>query len=316
MRIDDVNLCAAPQALRHACRGGRWAVPALALLAVALCQLPGRALLADGGVPTSQSRPAGTQPTATKPATTKPASTQTATGQSEVRPGGSIEQMRVTMDEWIKMQQTIAKERKDWQQGKEILVGRIDLIKKEIASLEEKIKEAESGVAEANKKREALVAENNQLKATAAQLTQTITGMEGEVRRLFKMLPEPIQTKLQPLYQRIPEDPAKTRAAAAERFQNVLGILNEAGKANNEISVNYEVHTLSGGKAAEVQAIYVGLGQAFYVSAGGEAGTGHPTPDGWKWEPSNGIARDLLTVLEIIQGKQTATFVPLPVKIQ
>jgi hypothetical protein len=28
---------------------------------------------------------------------------------------------------------------------------------------------------------------------------------------------------LQPLYQRIPEDPANTRASVPERFQNVLG---------------------------------------------------------------------------------------------
>ena len=136
------------------------------------------------------------------------------------------------------------------------------------------------------------------------------------MRRLAKALPEPLKAKLDPLYKRIPDDPAKTRAAVAERFQNVLGILNEVNKANNEITVNFERHTLASGTMAEVQAIYVGLAQAYYVSAGGEAGICQPTLDGWKWEPSKTIARDVLTVLEILQGKQTAAFVPLPVKIQ
>jgi hypothetical protein len=130
-----------------------------------------------------------------------------------------------------------------------------------------------------------------------------------------KMLPEPGQAKLDPLYKRIPEDPAKTRASAAERFQNILGILNEVNKSNNEITVNYEVQKRADGSPAEVKAIYVGLGQAYYVSASGDASVGRPTAEGWKWEPANEIAGGVTTALEILQGKQTAAFVPLPVKL-
>jgi hypothetical protein len=228
----------------------------------------------------------------------------------------SLEETRLAMGKWIETQQIISKERNEWQQGKEILLGRLDLVKKEIASLEEKIKQAESTVAEANKKRDDLIADNEQLKSTGAQLTDALILIEGDVRRLFKTLPEPVQTKLQPLYQQVPDDPSKTRVWLAEPFRNALGILNELNKANNEINVSYEVHNLSDGRPAEVKAIYVGLAQAYYVSAGGEAGIGRPGADGWKWESSNAIANDVLMALEIIQGKQTPAFVPLPVKLQ
>lgn len=228
----------------------------------------------------------------------------------------SLEQMRLATDKWLETQKIIFKERNEWQQGKEILLGRIELVEKEIAALEEKIKQAKSSVADADQKQAELVAENDQLKATFAELTKTATAMEADVRKLFRILPEPTQKKLQPLHQRIPEAPATTRAALAERYQNVLGILNEVNKTNNEIFVNYEVHTLANGKPVEVQAIYIGLSQAYYVSATGEAGICHPGLDGWKWEPRNAIGRQLLNVLEILQGKQTAAFVPLPVKIQ
>ncbi len=225
----------------------------------------------------------------------------------------TLEETRLTMDKWLETQQIISKERKDWQQGKEILICRLELVKKEIATLEEKTKQAESSVTEANKKRNELLAENDQLTAAGAQLTVAVAGMEGEIRQMFKQLPEPIQTKLQPLYQRMPEDPSKTRVAAAERFQNVLGILNELNKTNNEITVSYEVHNLADGRPSEVKAIYVGLAQAYYVSARGEAGIGRPTADGWKWEPSKAVARDVLMALEILEGKQSPAFVPLPV---
>lgn len=228
----------------------------------------------------------------------------------------TLEETRMTMDKWLETQQIISRERKDWQQGKEILLGRLELVKKEVSTLDEKIRQAESGVAEANKKLSELLTENDQLKASGAQLTGAIAGMEGKIRQMFRQLPEPIQAKLQPLYQRIPEDPSKTRVAVAERFQNVLGILNELNKANNEITVSYEVHNLADGKPSEVKAMYVGLAQAYYVSAGGEAGIGCPATDGWKWAPSKAIGRDVLTALEIIEGKQSPAFVPLPVVLK
>lgn len=228
----------------------------------------------------------------------------------------TLEETRLKMEKWIETQQLISKERNEWQQGKEILLGRLELVKKEVASLQEKIEQARSGVAEAQKKRDELTAESDGLKAVGAGLTDTVSRMEGDVQRLYRMLPDPIQTKLQPLHQRMPDESAKTRVTAAERFQNVVGILNEVNKSNGEINVTYEVHELAGGKPSEVQAIYIGLAQAYFVSAGGEAGIGRPSADGWKWEPSKAIAGDVLMALEILQGKQSPAFVPLPVRIQ
>ena len=228
----------------------------------------------------------------------------------------SLEETRLVMAKWIETQQILSKERNEWQQGKEILLGRLEVVRKEIATLEEKIQEAQSKVSEAETKRDALQAENGELRAVGKELSDAAGRMEGDVRRLLLAIPEPISTKLAPLSQRIPEDPEKAKVSAAERFQNVIGILNEVTKANNEITVNYEVHDLADGKPSEVQALYIGLAQAYFVSARGEAGIGRPSPDGWKWEPSKTAAADILNALEIFQGKQSPAFVPLPVKLQ
>lgn len=232
------------------------------------------------------------------------------------RSSATLEETRLIMDKWIETQQIISKERKEWSQTREILAGRVEVVKKELTTLDEKIKLAESSTAEASKKRGELARENEQVKATAAVLITAVTGMEVEVRRLFATVPEPVQAKLQPLFARIPEDAAKTRVSAAERFQNVLGILNELNKANNDLTISYEVRNLANGKPAEVKVIYVGLSQAYYVSAHGEAGIGRPSAEGWKWQPSNGIAANVVLALEIMQGKQSPAFVPLPVRLQ
>jgi hypothetical protein len=129
------------------------------------------------------------------------------------------------------------------------------------------------------------------------------------------MAPEPVRQKWQQLHERIPEDPANTRIAVAERFQNVLAILGALNDANREIAIHNEVRELAGGRRAEVRVVYVGLAQAYYVSADGESGIGRPGPEGWKWEPRK-LGRELLMALDIRSGTRTPEFVPLPVRVQ
>jgi hypothetical protein len=232
-------------------------------------------------------------------------------------PPATLDETRLTLNKWIETQQIISKERNDWQQGKEILQGRIELVGKEVGVLKDRITQSELAVVESNKKRDELVAENEQLKAVTAQLSDAVTTMEDQVRKLAKLMPEPVNAKLMPLMQRIPADPTNTRVSTAERFQNVLGILNELNKANSEISVSYEIRTLADGSSSEVQVFYVGLAQAYYISPRGLAGIGRPTEDGWKWESASAAtSNQIMQALEIIQGKQTPSFVPLPITIK
>jgi FtsZ-binding cell division protein ZapB len=237
-------------------------------------------------------------------------------GQASPAAARELEETRLRMSKWIETQQILARERNEWQQSREILVGRVELLRKEVLSLQEKIQQAESAVAEAQSKKAEYETQNEGLKSFAAQLAEGVTVIEADLRRVLKSVPEPVVTKLQPLTQRIPEDPTRTKVSVAERFQNVIGILNELNKAHTDLTVNYEVRTLAAGTPSEVRVLYVGLAQAYYVSAGGEAGIGRPGPDGWTWTPAAGIGGDVLTALDILAGKHSPAFVALPVTIQ
>jgi len=228
----------------------------------------------------------------------------------------SLDETRLTLSKWIETQQIISKERNDWQQSREILQGRIELVGKEVGQLKERIAQSEKAVEDSNRKRDELVTQNAQLKDVGAQLTASVTTLEAEVRRLTKLAPEGVAAKLAPLLQRIPSDTTATRISTAERFQNVLGILNELNKANSEITIAYEIRRLADGSSSEVQVIYVGLGQAYYLSPRGEAGIGRPGENGWTWQPAAETAGQIFTALEVIQGKHPPAFVALPVNIQ
>ncbi|TAJ20660.1 MAG: hypothetical protein EPO68_06000, partial [Planctomycetota bacterium] len=47
-----------------------------------------------------------------------------------------LEATRLELSKWIETQQLVSKERKDWQQGKEILGARVELLRKEVAAFE------------------------------------------------------------------------------------------------------------------------------------------------------------------------------------
>jgi hypothetical protein len=114
----------------------------------------------------------------------------------------------------------------------------------------------------------------------------------------------------------MPTDPRATNVSLAERYQNVVGISNEVGKFNNDITMVTEVRTLSDGKPAEVRTVYVGLAQAYFVSPKGEAGIGRPSESGWSWTAARDIAPQIEQVVEVLQNKAKPHFVSLPVKVQ
>ncbi|MBN1507686.1 MAG: DUF3450 family protein [Sedimentisphaerales bacterium] len=225
--------------------------------------------------------------------------------------------VREAMERWIEARQVISKERQDWALGREMLNDRIELVQREITSLQEKISQAQESIGDADKKRVGLVEENERLKKASQMLGDVVTRLEARTAALTQRLPDTVRERIKPLSQSLPKDPNETKLSLAQRFQNVIGILNEVNKFDREITVTSEVRTLADGSAAEVTALYVGLGQAYYIGANGTAsGLGCPTADGWRWEPAADAAGPIADAVAILKNEKVAEFVPLPVKIQ
>jgi predicted nucleic acid-binding Zn-ribbon protein len=235
---------------------------------------------------------------------------------SQDTPAAQMKASREALAKWVETQQIIAKEKKDWQTGREMLSSRISLVKGEIADVEEKMKDTTSAGAESVQKKSDIAHEEATLKEAAAVVAARTAGLEKDIKALMPRLPEPIKAKVEPLVARMPADPEHTQISVAERLQNVVGILNEVGKFNGEITLATEVRTLADGKPSEVRTIYVGLAQAYYVSASGEAGVGRPSDNGWTWESKKDLAKEVQHAVEILQTKAKPAFVPLPVAIR
>ena len=244
---------------------------------------------------------------------------------------GRLDSARGTLDKWVETQQILSREKKDWQQARELLTSRIQLVKDEIGQLRQRVDETHESEQEFLASRSTSLGERDSVKTVSAELADAVSALEGKVRTLYRFMPESLREKVKPLFERMPP-PAHAAAAGpprspaagldapkvtvAERYQNVLGILNEMNRLNGEITVASEIRSLADGKPSEVKTVYLGLGQAWYLSARGEAGVGTPGPDGWTWRPAPEVAPELTRVLEILQNQSSPKFVPLPVTIQ
>jgi len=228
-----------------------------------------------------------------------------------------VEATRAVMERWVETRSVIGKEKRDWQLGRELLDNRIALVQREIETMRTRIAEAAKNATDLEVQKAALAAENQRLVDGASSLSGPIAGLEMRTRRLLERLPEPLRERLKLLSQRLPEKPGETKLTLGERFLTVVGLLNEVNKFQREITVTSEVRTLGDGTSAEVTAVYVGLGQGYYVTADGKAaGTGAATPDVWKWTPNNTAGPSIRRVITILKNEQPAAFVPVPVKVQ
>lgn len=228
-----------------------------------------------------------------------------------------INSARETLEQWVETKRIASQERRDLELSKEILGERIRMVQREIDALKAKIKDAEGSISDADKKRAELLAQNEALKAATVSLQTRLAAMEQGIADLLKRLPEPIRERIKPLTQRLPQDAeAAAKLSLSERFQNVVGILNEVEKFNSEITMTSEVRQLPDGASAEVTAVYLGISQGYYVGRGGTiAGIGRPTPEGWTWTPADASAPAIADVVAILKNEKVASFVQIPVTV-
>lgn len=254
-----------------------------------------------------------------------------------------IQSTRQSLEKWIEIRRLISEEKKDLALSKEMLNERIQLVRKEIESLRERISNTEDNIAETDQKRAEMIQDNERLKQASRVLAEKLSGFEMRIHALLPKLPNPIRDRIQPLSQRLPKptdwiNDATEEAAGevadstssqmdgggdvsqltlSERFQNVVGILNEIDKFNQNLVTASEVHEMPDRSSLEVTAFYVGIGQGYYINPqAAAAGVGTVSGGKWIWMPVPEAATKIEEAVAIFQNEKKASFVRLPVEIK
>lgn len=227
-----------------------------------------------------------------------------------------FEGARATLEKWAETRQLFSREKADWGFDKEALEQQIALLEKEQQLLKEQIAKAEATATQADKERERLIEENEALSAASGTIRASLVVLEKRLLELSKTFPPPLMERIEPLFKRLPTNPALTKLSLAERMQNIIGIMSEVDKFNGMITVVSEVKRSPAGADVQVKTMYLGLGAGFFVDTAGRfAGLGTPTADGWQWRTRNDLADRIAKAIFIYENASAAAFVSLPVTI-
>jgi len=226
-------------------------------------------------------------------------------------------QLRAKLDKWIDANRIIAQEKAEWTSEKQILERMIELLEAESQRLDEQIEAARADQSTAQRKRQEITERRESLSRTSEQVSAQIGSYETETLALAKRLPPPLLKELEPLLQNIPSDPGNTRRSIGQRTQNVLSILDAVEKFNADLTLDTNIQTLENGTAVEVETLYLGLGQAFYIDTSGtHAGMLTLQGDAWVATEQPDLAPVIKRAIAIYKNTEKASFVELPLQTQ
>ena len=188
----------------------------------------------------------------------------------------------------------------------------------ELSTVDSQIEEATSAAEKAQEEREALLAENDGLISAADTMKGLVVGLEKRLKAVIQLFPEPlVLDTLDRLIKQMPEDSEETRASLSARLQLIVAILQESQKFNSGILVASEIRANEVGEDVQVETLYLGLSQAFFVDQSREfAGYGVPTAEGWQWTVAPEMGAAIGRVISQYNEVTPASFTGLPVEVR
>ena len=232
--------------------------------------------------------------------------------------GSKFEEARTHIEKWVQTRQLIAKRNADWRVERESIGQTIGLLQREIDLLKEAIEKSEQVDSESDAEKKRITLSLEDLKKANKVVDAALWGMERQALALMALFPDPLKDRTSNVRSRIPLEKKDLRGrSAADRMQNVVAMLNEADRFNSAITLAIEVRKDAEGKDRQVQALYLGLGHAYYSDQGGSfAGVGVPGEVDWTWEEKPELGSTIRKVIDIYENERSAEFVPVPVNIK
>ena len=232
--------------------------------------------------------------------------------------GSKFEEARTHIEKWVQTRQLIAKRNADWRVERESIGQTIGLLQREIDLLKEAIEKSEQVDSESDAEKKRITLSLEDLKKANKVVDAALWGMERQALALMALFPDPLKDRTSNVRSRIPLEKQDLRGrSAADRMQNVVAILNEADRFNSAITLAIEVRKDAEGKDRQVQALYLGLGHAYYSDQRGSfAGVGVPGETDWTWEEKPELGSTIRKVIDIYENERSAEFVPVPVNIK
>jgi hypothetical protein len=225
---------------------------------------------------------------------------------------------RSAVEQWVLTRQLTSQTRADWERDRELLQQTRALYQRELATIDDRFSRISTNNTQVDRDLATVRAETATAEASLTRMREVVTRLEEQARRLEPVLPQPLRQQVETLIQRLPgAGGAPAKSTVGERLQTVVALLNEVDKFNASVTVVSEVQKNPEGAEVQVETVYLGLAQAWFVDkAGLHAGVGVPGKAGWEWQARPEIAGEVRRAIACYRETAAPAFVPLPFQLR
>ncbi|MBN7797207.1 DUF3450 family protein [Parahaliea mediterranea] len=233
-------------------------------------------------------------------------------GPSAFAADNPVESVRDMAAQWLALERQQQQIAAQWQQEKQALALRVELLSREREQLQGAIAshdDSDDAIAEA---RAELLRAQQALEDEQGRVADLNRYLRHLARTLQPSLPPPLaRTWADQLEQDLPPD---NPSAALQRHLELFGMLDDFQQATT--LAEGEIDRGESGRL-HVRQLYLGASHAWYISANGEhRGTGRASASGWVWEENPALDPDnLLEAMAMLESRGRRGLISLPVAL-
>lgn len=220
-----------------------------------------------------------------------------------------VVKLRETISKIVDVQTTESEERSEWKSRKAEFAALLELHARELKLLDEELAKAGNSASGHEEATAEMKSDIESLKKTRSLTSEAVARNIPRITEIAKRFPSPLrkeaETEIANLESWKPSDEPR------DALRSILDVLAKAEQFNRRLTRTTEI--LEG---REVEVLYLGLGQAFYMDLKDKAGIGQPGSTQWEWKSKPEIRAELTKALEALDKKRPPTMVTLPLEIR
>lgn len=192
--------------------------------------------------------------------------------------------------QWTQIERQKSQISNSWVVRKQVLEQQLQLLEDEELALKALLENSGEQQNTVESKRTDLLKSQESMEASQALMEQGLARALITIRNLHIQLPPPLKESWDQTIGRLEIE----GATGSERLEEALELLSQLQEFDSRVAVYQVRMTFDNNQEVQVDQIYLGISQGWYVSAKGDYfGYGHATPEGWQWQHKDSLTGNL-----------------------
>lgn len=199
--------------------------------------------------------------------------------------------------QWNQIERQKSQITSSWAVRKQMLELQLQLLVDEEVALSGLLENSDEQQTAVEVKRAELLSSQESMETSQALVESSLARALITLHNLHALLPPPLKNSWNQNIARLNME----GTTGSEQLEASLELLNQLEEFNSRIAVSQVLMTFEGGQQVQVDQLYVGIAQGWYLSANGDYfGYGRATPEGWEWQHKDSLSGEL--ALETVQS--------------